>query len=186
MQPERSRVITVKVNDVRDLFRSREFDPFVDEVESVGSIAAMAQLPHLASQLKDVRLRILVPQSALTPQTEASVRRALSRYCAHTIAEARSKLAAMRWVGVRTFAIGLLLFALSLAASSSVARLLFIPEELRTLAVEGIIVAGWVILWQPLDTLVQGWWPHWEEERTFRAISSVPLRVYGFDPSSKS
>lgn len=182
MPTKAAREITVKVDDVRDLFRKHEFDPFADDTESFGSIAEMAQLPHLVSQLKDVRLRILIPESALTPQTQSSVQRALDRYCAHTIAESRRKLAALRWVGTRTFLIGLLFFALSLAASAAVQRLVFVPEGLRTLAAEGLIVAGWVILWQPLDTLVQGWWPHWEEERTFTAIAAVPLHVAAFDP----
>jgi hypothetical protein len=39
-------------------------------------------------------------------------------------------------------------------------------------------------MWQPLDTLVAGWWPQWEEERTFKAISAIPLRVAGFERPS--
>ena len=169
--------IEVRVNDVRDLFREREFDPFADDIESIGSIARIAQLPHLVSQLRTIRLRVLVPPSQFAPDTEESVRRAFARYCAHTIAEARRKLAAMRWVGVRTFLVGLVFFAISLAASAAVARWLLLPEWLRTLASESLIVAGWVVIWQPLDTLVQGWWPQWEEERTFKALSQIPLRV---------
>jgi hypothetical protein len=172
--------ITLKVDDVRDLFREREFDPFTDDVERIGSIAEMARLPHLASRLKDLRVRVLLPAGKLTARTEADVQRAFHRYCAHAIADARRRLSAMRWVGLRTLLIGLVFFAISLAASTAVQRLMAIPEELRTLASESLIVAGWVILWQPLDTLVAGWWPHWEEERTFRAISAVPLRVIGF------
>jgi hypothetical protein len=173
--------ITLKVNDARELFREREFDPFTDDVESVSSIAEMARLPHLVSRLKDVRLRVLLPTAKLTPRTEADVQRAFHRYCAHAVAEARRKLSAMRWVGLRAFLIGIVFFGLSLAASTAVQRLVAIPEALRTLASESLIVAGWVILWQPMDTLVAGWWPQWQEERTFRAIGAVPLRVFGFD-----
>jgi uncharacterized protein YjeT (DUF2065 family) len=172
--------INLKVDDVRDLFREREFDPFTDDVEAIGSIAELARLPHLASRLKDVRVRVLLPTAKVTPRTERDVQRAFQRYCAHAIADVRRRLSAMRWVGLRTFLIGLLFFGISLAASTAVQRLLEIPEQLRTLASESLIVAGWVILWQPLDTLVAGWWPHWEEERTLRAISTVPLRVIGF------
>lgn len=174
---QRPNEVTVRVNDVRELFTERAFDPFNDDAEAIGSIARMAQLPHLVSQLKTIRLRVLVPAGTLTPQTEDQVRRALHRYCAHMIAETRRKLAAMRWVGVRTFLVGLIFFGISLAASTAVGRALFIPEGLRTLASESLIVAGWVVIWQPLDTLVQGWWPQWEEERTFRAIGALPLRV---------
>jgi hypothetical protein len=172
--------VTVKVSDLRELFRERAFDPFGEETDEIGSIAQMAQLPHLVSQLKNVRLRVLVPAASLTPQTERQVRHALSRYCAHMIGNARRKLSAMRWVGIKTFLVGLVFFAISLAASAAVNRALFIPEGLRTLASESLIVAGWVVIWQPLDTLVQGWWPQWEEERTFRAIDALALRVEGY------
>lgn len=177
---QRSTEVTVRVNDLRDLFREREYDPFTDDVHDVGSIAALAALPHLASRLDDISLRVLVPSDALTPQTEAEVRGALQRYCAHAISQARRKLAAMRWVGIRSFALGLVFFGISLAASSWVHRLVALPESIRTLASESLIVAGWVVIWQPLDTLVQGWWPQWEEQRTFKAIGAIPVRVFGF------
>jgi hypothetical protein len=83
----------------------------------------------------------------------------------------------MRWVGLRTLLVGIFFFGISLAASGAVGRLAFVPEALRTLAAESLIVAGWVVIWGPLDTLVAGWWPQWEEERTFRALGEVPLTV---------
>ncbi|HYL26758.1 MAG TPA: hypothetical protein VEW74_02925 [Candidatus Nitrosotalea sp.] len=172
--------VTVKVNDVRELFGERKFDPFDDGAETIGSIAQMAQLPHLVSKLRQISVRVLVPAARLTPQTEVQVRRALERYSAHMVGEARRKLAAMRWVGVRAFLVGLVFFGISLAASAAVGRMLAIPEALRTLASESLIVAGWVVIWQPLDTLVQGWWPQWEEERTFRAIGALPVRVEAY------
>lgn len=181
MGKHQSTEVTVRVNDLHELFEERSFDPFSDDVESVSSIAAMAQLPHLVAKLKTIRLRIVLPAERLTPQTEALARRALQRYCAHMIGEARRKLAAMRWVGWRTFLVGLAFFGVSLAASTGVQRLLFLPEALRTLASESLIVAGWVVIWQPLDTLVQGWWPFWEEERTFKAIGALPLSVAAVD-----
>lgn len=176
----RTTEVTIKVNDVKELFAERPFDPFADDVETMGSIAGMAQSPHLVSKLNTIKLRVLVPASTLTPATELIVRRALERFCKYTISEARRKLAAMRWVGFRTFLVGLVFFGISLAASTAVTGMLWIPEAIRTLASESLIVAGWVVIWQPLDTLVQGWWPQWEEERTFRAISAVPLRVEGY------
>ena len=182
MHQHRSSEITVQVRDVAELFREHEFDPFSDEIGGVPSIAAVAQLPHLVSRLKTLKLRILVPQEQMTPHTEARVKRAILRYCAHMIAQAQQKLAAMRWVGIRTLLIGLAFFGVSLVASTAVQRLLFIPESLRVLASESLIVAGWVVIWQPMDTLVQGWWPHWEEERTYRGLSTIPVSVHGIDP----
>jgi hypothetical protein len=178
--PRRTEVI-VKVNDLRDLFREREFDPFTDDIDAVSSIAKMAQLPHLASKLKTLELRVLAPPEQITPHTEARVQSALRRYCAHMVTEARRKLTAMRWVGLRALAIGLGFFAISLAGSAAVQRIASLPEEIRTLASESLIIAGWVLMWQPLDTLVSGWWPQWQEERTFKAISAIPITVQASD-----
>ena len=176
--------ITIQVEDPRELFRAREFDPFTDDIETVSSIAQMAQLPHIARRLSGVTLRILMPHEVLVKYTEAAVRLALQRYCAHMIAEAKRRLAAQRWVGLRTFAVGLVLLALSLAASAGVQRLLIVPEDLRTLASEALIIAGWVVMWQPLDTLVSGWWPVWEEERTFKSISEMRVVVEASEPAA--
>jgi hypothetical protein len=177
MPPTHEKPIEINVADVRDLFRDREFDPFADDAETIGSIARLAQLPHLVSQLRTVRLCVTVPAAAMTQHTEADVRRAFRRYCNHAVVEARRKLAAMRWVGLRTLLVGIFFFGMSLAASAAIGRLAFVPEALRTLAAESLIVAGWVVIWGPLDTLVAGWWPQWEEERTFRALGKVPLTV---------
>ena len=182
--PERSTEITIAANDVGELFRKRAFDPLADDVDSIGSIAEMAQLPHLVSQLANIRLRVLLPAREVTAQTEARVQRALLRYCSHAITEVRERRAAMRWVGLRASLLGLIFFGLSLAAATTTQRLGAVPESLRTLASESLIVAGWVLLWQPLDTLVQGWWPQWQEERTFRAIGAIPVKVTASESGS--
>jgi hypothetical protein len=181
MHIDRPTEITVRANNLAELFQERDFDPFTDNVDTVSSIARMAQLPHLVAKLRTTQLLIVLPSQEVTPQTETLLREALQRYCAHMIAEAQRKLKALRWVGWRTLGVGIAFFGLSLAASFGVQQLLFIPEELRVWASEGLVVAGWVVVWQPLDTLVQGWWPHWEEERTFKAIGAMPVKVQGAD-----
>lgn len=178
--PTRPTEVTIKVNDIRELFAEPHFDPFDDDVEALPSIARMAQLPHLVSKLNTVKLRVLVPASSLRPGIEAQAQRALERYCKHMISETRQRLAAMRWVGLRTFLVGWIFFGISLAAAAAAAKMLWVPHTIRELASESLIVAGWVVIWQPLDTLVQGWWPQWQEERTFRAIGELPVRVEGY------
>jgi hypothetical protein len=181
MADDRFTRVTISVDDPIELFRMHEFDPFTDDVDSVSSLAQLAQLPHLIKTISTTELYILLPKERVTPQTQAQVRHALGRYCDHMVAEARRKLVALRWVGLRTMALGLAIFGISLAASTAVGRLLWIPEGLRVLASESLVVAGWVVIWQPVDSFVQGWWPHWEEERTFRALGGVRLSVHGVD-----
>jgi hypothetical protein len=39
------------------------------------------------------------------------------------------------------------------------------------------VIAGWVIMWQPMDTLILGWLPIRQQQRTFRAIGSMRATV---------
>ena len=131
MSDDRFTRVTISVDDPIELFRMHEFDPFTDDVDSVSSLAQLAQLPHLIKTIRTTELYILLPKERVTPQTQAQVRHALGRYCDHMVAEARRKLVALRWVGLRTMALGLVIFGIGLAASTAVGRLLWVPEGLR-------------------------------------------------------
>jgi|HubBroStandDraft_4_1064222.scaffolds.fasta_scaffold375502_2 hypothetical protein len=45
------------------------------------------------------------------------------------------------------------------------------------LAVETLVIAGWVIMWQPMDTLILGRLPIRQQERTYRTIASMPAII---------
>jgi hypothetical protein len=169
--------VTISADDVGDLFRDRPFDPFQDEVGTLSSLAQLAELPQLARKLRATEVLVLVPPSQFSPDTEQRVRQALQRYCQHAIVETRRKSAAQRWVGWRSLLAGVFFFGLSLAAAAAIGRWTGVPENLRTLASESLIVAGWVVIWMPLDALVQGLWPYWRVERTYAALSAVRLTV---------
>jgi hypothetical protein len=105
----------------------------------------------------------------------------MQRYCAHKVGEAKVRLIAWRRTASRAFLVGFGFFVLSLAATAAVKHIAFLPEEIQTIASETLIIAGWIFMWQPLDDLIQGWWPIWEQARTFKAIGAMPLVVEGVD-----
>lgn len=169
--------VTIRVGDVRDLFRERPFDPFEDDVGTLSSLAQLAELPQFAGTLRTTEVVVLVPASHFTPGAEARVRRALQQYCRHAIVATRRTSAAQRRVGARGLLAGVIFFGISLALAAAVGRWTIVPESLRTVAAESLIVAGWVVIWMPLDALVQGLWPYWRVERTYEALAAVRLSV---------
>lgn len=169
--------LTIHPRDVRELFSEAEFDPFMDDPDALLSIAQVSHLADLTSRLGEMKLRVLLPPAQVTPQTKMLVDRALARYCSRKIAEARLQMRAWRRSAASSVFIALVFFAVSLALSAAVQRAILIPEALRTLASESLIIAGWVVIWQPMDTLIQGWLPIRAEEQTFRAIASMRTTV---------
>jgi hypothetical protein len=169
--------LTVRARALGELFSEREFDPFVDDADAFGSIAQIARFPNVSSSPGKMRLRILLPSEEVSPQTQARVERAIARYCSHQIAEARLQMAEWRHGAVSTFLCGLAFFALSLLITAGLQHTDFLPDAVRTLAVETLVIAGWVIMWQPMDTLILGWLPIRQQERTFRSIGSMSATV---------
>ncbi|HLY03582.1 MAG TPA: hypothetical protein VKR56_13940 [Candidatus Cybelea sp.] len=165
--------LTIHPRELRELFSEREFDPFADDPDALASIAQVARFPNVTSSLGKMRLRVLLPAAEVSPETQARVERAIARYCSHKIAEAYLQMAEWRHGALSTFLWGLAFFALSLLLTAGVQHADFLPDAIRTLAVETLVIAGWVIMWQPMDTLILGWLPIRQQERTFRAIGSM-------------
>jgi hypothetical protein len=169
--------LTIHARSLGELFSEREFDPFVDETGALWSIAQIAKLPDATPSFAKMRLRVLLPAEEVSPETQTCVEQAIARYCSHKLAEARLQMAAWRHVATSTFLWGLAFFALSLLVTAGLQKMEVLPDAIRTLGVETLVIAGWVIMWQPMDTLIQGWLPIRQQERTFRAIDSMPATV---------
>lgn len=169
--------LTIHARELRELFSEPKFDPFVNHVDALQSIAQVAQFPNVTSSFGTMRLRIVLPSREVTPQTQTRVERAIARYCSHKIAEARLQMVEWRHGALSTFLWGLAFFALSLLITAGLQHTDFLPDAIRTLAVETLVIAGWVIMWQPMDTLILGWLPIRQQERTFRAIGSMRTTI---------
>jgi hypothetical protein len=162
---------------LRELFSEREFDPFLDQETALQSIAQIARFPNLTSSLAKVRLRVTLPSEEVSAQTQSRVERAIARYCSHKLAELRLQMDEWRHEALSTFLCGLGFFAISLLLTAGIERTSFLPDPIRTLAVETLVIAGWVILWQPMDTLILGWLPIRKQERMFRAMASMRTTI---------
>ena len=126
--------LTVKPRDVRELFAEPHFDPFVDDPDTLTSVAQVPLLSDLTSRLGDMKLRVLLPHEKVTSETRVAIERALARYCARNIRDAQLQLVAWRRTALSALLYGLIFFGISLALSAAVLRATLIPESLRTLA----------------------------------------------------
>ncbi len=160
-----------------ELFSEREFDPFNDHATGLQSIAQIARFPNLTASLARIRLRVTLPAAEVSAQTQTRVDAAIARYCSHKLAELRLQMDEWRHEALSTFLCGLGFFAVSLLLTAGIERTGFLPDPIRTLAVETLVIAGWVIMWQPMDTLILGWLPIRRQERMFRAMASMRTTI---------
>lgn len=169
--------LVIRARKLGELFCEREFDPFSDDSNAIWSVVQIAQLSDATSKLARMRLRVLLPADEIEPDAQTRVETAIGRYCARQVAQSQSEMAAWRRVALTAFLWGLGFFAISLALTAGVQHAPFLPEAIRTLVVETLVIAGWIVMWQPMDDLIAGWVPIREKERRFRTIGSMPVSV---------
>lgn len=124
-----------------------------------------------------VTLAIVLPADKATPRVERGLKLAVARYSEAGLARAEHELAAIRRDGWRTMLPGLVVLGVCLGLSEWI-LMSKIPKELRDFFGNGLfVVAAWVGLWYPLDTLLYSGNPHRAERRLLRAIGELEILI---------
>jgi hypothetical protein len=112
-----------------------------------------------------------------SPETRQQVDAALKALALHQDARLGEQLVSVRREGLRTLGKGLLFVLACVVASVAVERMTFLPELLRTLVSGGIVIAGWVALWHPMELLLYERWPIQRDRRLYRMIAEMETTI---------
>jgi hypothetical protein len=162
--------------DPRELFHPAELDPIG------GQPYAEPGLERILNRIRPqpdrpVRATLRLPAAARTPELEARMRSGLQRYCDHRIGQIANDIASLRQEGLATLWRGLLFLALCMLGSQVLGEPKFLPGILARFLDEGLIIAGWVALWYPLDALLYQHWPLKRERRLYQALRDMELKL---------
>lgn len=162
--------------DPRELFHPAELDPIG------GQPYAEPGLERILNRIRPrpagaVRATLRLPVSARTPDLEARMRSGLQRHCDHRIGQISNDIASLRQEGLATLWRGLLFLALCMLGSQVLGEPKFLPGILARFLDEGLIIAGWVALWYPLDALLYQHWPLKRERRLYQSLRGMELKL---------
>ncbi len=133
------------------------------------------------SPRRPLRLTVLLPRPQVTPQTERGIREAVASYCDAGIKRAEHDLSAAQRDGWQTLFLGTVILAAGLALSTVFTNKEW-PQVIQVFFGDGIfLVAAWVGLWYPLDTLVFAGRPYRVERKLLQTIRELEIAVCPFD-----
>jgi hypothetical protein len=81
----------------------------------------------------------------------------------------------LRQEGYATLWRGLVFLALCLLGSRLMGVVDFAPGFIERFIDEGLVIAGWVALWYPLDVLLYQRWPLARERRLYETVRDMAL-----------
>jgi len=121
-----------------------------------------------------LKLRIQIEQWP-TEDPEELIRQAVHHHFAHRAEITNLEFRALMKQGRLSLLIGLTCLAISLGISK-----VLLGAETGTwayVARESLTIAGWVAMWQPMQTYLYDWWPLRRRSKIFTKLSHIPIEV---------
>ena len=167
--------IQLRIHELRQLFnsidpspfRERDLDPDCEEF-----IVSWAREMPLDRDLQvEIRFDREEPPAELAAEVPSAVRSHFAREA--SLQDLRRRRIVRE--GRLSLAIGLVLLVLCLGAAALLptARLGTPGVILR----ESLIIAGWVVMWHPLEVLLYGIWPVVRERRLLERLATADVRL---------
>lgn len=173
-RPTSATDMEVAVRNVDALFNSLDPSPFrekdLDE-KAVEFIVSWAGEHAMATPLS---LRIMVREWPAEDPTQ------LIRDSVHNYFDYRSKLVAVEFRHLMKQARISLFIGLFFMTLCVIAVNYFLAYKEGTwvkILSESLVIAGWVVMWRPLELYLYDWWPLRSKRKLYEKLSTIPIEV---------
>jgi hypothetical protein len=168
--------IHLELSGPDELFTAPRLDPLGGQPHADSGIQRILNRirPHPG---RPVRTTLHLPAATQTPDLEVRLRSGLQQYSDVRDAQIANDLASLRQEGLATLARGVLFLALCMIGSWLLGESRSLPAIVTRFLEEGLVIAGWVALWYPLDALLYQRWPLKRERHLNEQLRRMDLRI---------
>src|SRR5829696_9892032 len=177
--------VTLRLKTIEHLFAEPDLSPF-DPHYAPHSFAA--GMDYLVGEMQRrpratrTELTVLLPadQIEVQPGLEARTREAIGRYAEAWASSARQTQDIEGIRARRVLAVAVIFFAIAQIVYLWYGRtgsVLGVSGILLDVALEGLSVAAWVVVWWPLDQLLHASWQYRLDERAYRTLQHIHFRI---------
>lgn len=164
---------TVRLENLRQLFEAPELDPFVEQARITSGVEDMTAYlsTRRLRKLPAATATLQLPRAAALPDSAATAKSAMQRYCDARIAEAQRATATNNFDGRTKLPVGLAVAVIMVGVVFLLVWLL--PDNLKPLAAvlaPVVTIASWAAIWNPVETLL---YENWEERRAIQMYTCL-------------
>lgn len=165
--------IELDLGDIRQLFNSMDPSPFRErdlDADAEEFLVGWAQEFPLPEELS----LVLHLKETLPPVEVAAVEAAVRHYFSYRAGLTRLELGRLLSRGRLSLAVGVVFLALCTLAGGLIARW---GGPAASVTREGLVIAGWVAMWRPMEIYLYDWWPLLRKRRIFEKMSRMRVEV---------
>jgi hypothetical protein len=167
--------IEVFVDRIEQLFNSMDPSPFQERDLDDDAEEFIVSWAQEFPRRDPISLVIHVNQTPAQPDAQHLVEIAVHHYFAYRANLKRLELRHLLKQGRTSLVIGLLFLGTCLLVSELLRRQQ--PQNLFMILREGLIIAGWVAMWRPMEIFLYAWWPLLRRGRLYQKLSRMHLEV---------
>ena len=175
-------LLELTLKNVMQIFNSLDPSPFhekdLDDDAEVYIIDMVEDFP-LPTPLT---LVLYLPPEVCRTESASTLEPAIHHHFTYKAASARRSLRQLLHRGRISLAIGVGFIFLTGALSSLLAS--FIHSGPGAWLSQGLLIVGWVAMWEPINIFLYGWWPVRRKMKVFEKISEMEVRVEPYRPGS--
>jgi hypothetical protein len=169
--------LNLRVDRLDALFQETAFIPARPDLDPGPALAHLLRRFDLRDVLRATTLRVHLGSDHVTAETSAVASTAIRTFCRQRALENRSAVRAIRRAGRRAMCLALALLALAMGASLALTHFEPFPEIYNDLLSEAFVVAGWVVLWRPLELLFYEWYEPWRDAKGYERLAELSLEL---------
>jgi uncharacterized membrane protein (DUF485 family) len=168
-------VIELKLNSLMQLFDSFDPSPFhekeLDPDAEEYIYNAVDEFPFK----KPIKIMIYLPPAEVSAEIEFNLKKAIINHFSYKKILTEIELRRLLYQGRRNLIIALVFLFLCLLTI----RLLSAFDEslMNTLFSEGLLIIGWVAMWEPIHIFLYGWWPIVHERNIYQKIVDMDVSI---------
>ncbi len=168
-------IIELELNSMRQLFDSFDPAPFHERDLDLDAEEYIYNAVDEFPLKKDLEIMIHIPPTEFSAETENAIKKAIRNHFSYKKILADLELRRLLYRGRINFIIALVFLFLCLLTI----RLLSTFEEslINTLLSEGLLIIGWVAMWDPIHIFLYGWWPIVHKRNIYQKIINMDLYV---------
>ncbi|AKB78358.1 hypothetical protein MSHOH_1875 [Methanosarcina horonobensis HB-1 = JCM 15518] len=176
-------LIELELHSMMQIFNSFDPAPFhekeLDEDAEVYIYNIVGEFPLK----KPLEIIIYVPPSEFNRETERTLKEAIKNHFLYRKVLTEIDLRRLLQRGRRNITIAVIFLFLCLL----MIRLLSTFESglLSTMLSEGLIIIGWVAMWEPINVFLYGWWPIVQKRNIYGKILNTDVNVLPGSPHMK-
>jgi hypothetical protein len=163
--------IKLKLKDFRQFFNSLDPSPFLerdlDDDASEYIVESVKDFPIK----RPMRIVILLPKEQVNQELKDNIQAAIRHFFSYKLESTSRRLRKHLEKGRKAFFIGIIFLTLALTLSQLISQKF--TGFFSRIVSEGLDIAGWVALWEPISIFLYDWWPITKDRKIFEKLKNM-------------